>query len=132
MSALGIVIAKLKATAGVTTLVAVAKIYPVVLPQAVAAPAIVCNIVGGRDDQMLDGAARFYEHRVSVECLAATGSAVVAIGDAVMAALENANGTFDGSVASIYFSDLDLTDFADDRSLARRILHFRVRWRPPA
>lgn len=131
MSAIGIVVTKLKTTAGVTALVPSARIYPVIFPQGVTAPAIVVNIVGGRDEQMLTGAGKFYEHRVSVECLAVDGSTAVAIGDAVMAALQDVvKATIAGHAGTdVAFADTDVTDYADDRSLARRILHFRVRWR---
>lgn len=131
MSAIDIAIAKLVATPGVTNITTPARIYPIVVPQTAEAPFIVVNIVTGRDDLLLAGAGQYYLGRVSVDCCAATASAAVALGNAVMAALQDVVKESIGAYTDvdIYFATTDMTDVADDRSMCRRLLHFYVRWR---
>ncbi|TIX28923.1 DUF3168 domain-containing protein [Mesorhizobium sp.] len=131
MSALSIAITKLKATSAVTSKTTAARIYPVDLPQGASQPCLVVNIASGYDEHMLSGAGKYYRNRVTVECNAPTSEAVMALGDAVMAALEdNVNatiGTFTGITTQ--FADLDRTDYTDDRTTYRRTLDFFIRWR---
>ncbi|AZO29424.1 DUF3168 domain-containing protein [Mesorhizobium sp. M1B.F.Ca.ET.045.04.1.1] len=131
MSALEIAITKLTATSAVTSITTAAGIYPIDLPQGASAPCLVVNIVSGFDEQMLDGAGKYYRHRVTVECNAYTADEAMALGDAVMSALqENINATI-GSFSGVttQFADLDRTDTSDDRSTYRRLLDFFIRWR---
>ena len=131
MSALEIAVTKLGATSSVTTITGAIGIYPISLPQTAAPPCVLVNIVSGQDEHMLTGAGKLYLHRVSVECLATTAAGVMALGDAVMAALEdNANatiGSFTG--VSTQWADIDRTDLSDDRTVYRRTLDFFIRWR---
>lgn len=130
MSAIEIVITKLKATAAVTALVPKASHYPIMWPEAAQPPAIVINIAGDSDEQMLSGAGKYYETRVRIESMAVSGTAVIAIGNAVRDALQDiVKATIAG------FHDVDITyngqftDWADDRSMARVVSDFSVRWR---
>ncbi len=130
MSAISIVITKLKATAAVTSKVPAAKIFPLMFPQNTAAPAITVNTVGDTDPQMLSGAAAYYDTRVRIEMLAEDPTSVVAIGDAVRAALQD---VLKATIAGYHDVDITyttyFTDWADDRSLARYTSDFSVRWR---
>lgn len=131
MSALSIAVTKLKATSAVTTKTTAARVYPIDLPQGASQPCLVVNLISGYDEHMLTGAGKYYRSRVSVECMATTPESVMALGDAVMAALEdNVNATIGTYVGvTTQFADLDRTDYADDRTTYRRVLDFFVRWR---
>lgn len=131
MSALEIAVTKLKATSAVTSKTTAVRIYPIDLPQGAQQPCLVVNIASGYDEHMLTGAGKYYRHRITVECLAATPEAVIALGDAVMTAMEdNVNATI-GAFAGVttQLADLDRTDYTDDRTTYRRTLDFFVRWR---
>lgn len=131
MSALTIAITKLATTSAVTDLTGTVGVYPINFPQTAVMPCVVVNIVSGFDEKMLTGAAKFYRHRVSVDCLADTALGAMALGDAVMSALEdNVNATI-GSFTGVssQFADTDRTDFSDDRSVYRRTLDYFIRWR---
>jgi hypothetical protein len=130
MSAIEIVITKLKATGAVTTLIPKASIYPIMWPETAQPPAVVVNVAGDSDVQMLTGAGGYYDTRVRVEALATTGTAALAIGKAILTALESVvKATIGG------FHDVDIiyngqfTDWADDRSMCRHSSDFSVRWR---
>lgn len=130
MSALAIVIAKLKATSGVTSITGAKGIYPIDLPQDASPPCVIANIVTGDDELMLTGAGKYYRGLVTVECLAVTPDAVIALGNAVIAALEDVvSQTLAGHVANILKGNSDFTDISDDRSTYRRTVDFKVRWR---
>lgn len=134
MSSIGIIVTKLKATPGVTALVPKASIYPIKWPQMAQPPALVLNLVGGTDRQMLNGAARYYSGRVNIEVLDTDASSVDAIGRAVITALES---VVKAAIASCRDVDIayeggDFTDWADDRSMARWTIPFRVDWKPAA
>lgn len=131
MSALSIAITKLAATSAVTSKTTVARIYPIVFPQTASLPCLVANVVSGYDEHMLDGAGKYYRNRISIECLAASAEEVIALGDAVMSALQdNVNATI-GAFTGVttQFADLDRTDYSDDRTTYRRTLDFFIRWR---
>lgn len=130
MSAITIVITKLKATVAVTNLVPKASHYPIMWPEAAQPPANVVNVVGESDPQMLTGAGKYYDTRVRIESMATTGTAAIAIGEAVRDALQD---VVKGTIAG--FHDVDIiyngqfTDWADDRSIARVTTDVSVRWR---
>lgn len=131
MSALAIAITKLKATPAVTSLTTAAGVYPIDMPQQATAPCLVVNLTSGYDEHMLSGAGKYYRNRITVECLAVGPEAVVALGDAVLAALQdNVNATI-GAFTGVttQFADLDRTDFSNDRTTYRRTLDFFIRWR---
>jgi hypothetical protein len=130
LSALTIVNTTLLDAPGVTSLVGT-KVYPVVSPAQTAPPVIVVNRVSGDDDAMLSGAMRYYRNRMQVDCIAVTAKSAEQIGEAVLDAL---NGVVKATIAGcmdvdILFASTDQTDFADDRSIFRRLLQFNVRWR---
>lgn len=131
MSALAIVRAKLLATPAVVAITPASKIHPIMLPEATAAPAIVLNIVGGSDVQVLAGAGGYYDQRVRTECMATTATGVSDLAGKVLAALENVvKATIAGyRDVDIAFAGTENTDWADDRSLARWIRDYSVRWR---
>lgn len=129
MSAIEIVIARLKATPAVTALVPKASHYPIVWPETALPPVNVLNVVGDSDPQTLAGGSRYYNTRIRIDSLATTGTAAVAIGSAVRDALDVTKATIAG------YHDVDIaylgqsTDWADDRSMARVITDASVRWR---
>lgn len=130
MSAITIIRTKLGATSAVTTLVPKASMYPIMWPQAAQPPAIIINLVGDVDVQMLSGAGRYYDSRIRLECIHTSPTETVAIGDAVQAALEDVVKATIGA-----FTDVDIqylsrfTDWADDRSMCRDTADYSVRWR---
>lgn len=107
-------------------------VYPIELPEKAQPPCILLNLAGGSDSQTLGGAGRYYETRVSVECNALTADEAIDLGEAALTTLESITKQKVGILfqdIDIYFADTDYTDVSDARSLKRRILHFRVRWR---
>lgn len=133
MSAIAIVLNKLKGTPAVVTVVPKANMHPIMWPQTAQPPALVVNLVGGSDPQMLVGAARYYDARVRIECMALTGNDVVAIGEAVKAAIESVVKATVGSFRDVDIAYLsDFTDWADDRSMARHTADYSVRYRAAA
>ena len=133
MSAISIVLTKLKATAAVVAKVPKANMHPIMWPQTAQPPALVVNSVGGRDEQVLEGAAGYYEGRVRIESMAITGNDAVAIGEAVKAALESVvKAAIGGFVDVDIFYLTDFTDWADDRSMARVSADYSVRYRAAA
>lgn len=137
MSALSIAIAKLRSVAGVTALVPAARIFPIEAPQELAPPFIIINLTSERDEQLLNSAGGYFDSRISVECVGATGTSANDIGEAVKKALQNVIKQDIVSLGAspvtylgvdIMKADTDLTDRADDRSLSRRIIDFYVRW----
>lgn len=117
--------------AAVTAFTTAQRIYSISAPQTVPSPYIVMNIVGGSDGKKLDGQEQYPVARIAVECCAQTGTEAYNIGEAVKAALldkiKDTVLTFKD--VDVVFADTDLTDYDDARTMARRILHFRVRWR---
>lgn len=132
MSSIAIVVTKLKATTSVTTLVPKASIYPIMFPQGASAPAILVNLAGGRDRELIGGAGQYYSSRVNLEILDTDPSNVDALGKAVIAALGDVvKQTVAGCVdVDIAYDGGDFTDWADDRSMARWTIPFRVDWKP--
>lgn len=129
MSATNIVIQALLAAPGVTGIVG-QRINPLSLPQGEALPAIIVYPVSETDEQMLSGAARYYEGRVTVDCQSVSSGQVDQLGEAVKAALEDkTNQSFAGKVATILKQGSDFAEYNDERSLARRVIDFTVRWR---
>lgn len=138
MSAISIAIAKVRSVTAVTDVVAATKLYPIEAPQGATTPFCIFNLVAERDEQMMSGAGRLYDSRVSIECVGATGTMANHIGELVKTALESVvKETITVSVVSpsqvftgvdIMKADTDVTDRADDRSMTRRTLDFYVRW----
>lgn len=132
MSSIEIVVAKLKATAGVTDLVSKASIYPIMWPERAQPPVLVVNLAGGKDRQLVTGAGRYYHGRILIEVLATSATDVTAIGKATITALENVvKQTIAGyRDVDIAYDGGDFTDWADDRSMARWTIPFTVDWKP--
>lgn len=130
MSAISIIITKLKATPAVTMLVGGPSIYPIMWPETAQPPAIVVNVAGDSDVQMLTGAGGYYDTRVRIEAMAVSGTAALVIGDAIRSELQD---VIKATIAG--FHDVDIiyngqfTDWADDRSMCRHSSDFSVRWR---
>lgn len=131
MSALDIAITRLAQNAGVTAITTSRNIYPISAPQNATAPYLIVNVVSTRDERMLTGAGRYPRSRVSVECVASTPTGAMALGAAVMAALDNIVKANVGSFSSVdsLFADTDVTIAADDRSSFKRTLDFFIRHR---
>lgn len=132
MSAMQIVITKLVATSAVTALVPASKIFPVTVGQGTNPPAITVSEMPRRDQPLLEGGASgYYEQRVTVDCMAETAEAGLAIANAVFGAL---HGPTKASISG--FSDVDILEkggagsgYSDDRSLFTAGMDFSVRWR---
>ena len=129
MSAIPIVIAALQASAPVVALVGT-NIHAIVAPQAGAFPSCVVMATSESEEYALaEGAIGLPEARVTVICRGSSAGDVSRLGDAVVAALKNARGTFAGSAATIWRDDVDSTDYTDEGKAFRRIVGFRVSYR---
>lgn len=106
--------------------------YPLELPERAAPPCNLLMLVGGRDDQLLSGAARYYEGRIRIESIAVDQTAAMNLGTAVRTALESiVKQTVAGATdVDVWFDNFDTADRADDRSTFRRIQDFGVRYKP--
>lgn len=100
-------------------------------------PFIVVSLVSERSNSRLDDAAGQYEALVSIACHAASPAALIDFSEEVKADLERITlGAYDdGKVPptnavgfSFHKADADVTDYADDLSIYRRIMDFRVLW----
>ena len=86
MSATTLMVAQLKATAGVTAIVG-AKVYPMIAPQSAALPYIIYEKPLDVPVNTATGADATSQKRFAVSCFAATYSGAHALGAAVAAAL---------------------------------------------
>jgi hypothetical protein len=78
---------------------------------------------------MLDGMRNIPKGWVSIACYADTFPGVENLGNAVIAALQDAVGTFRGNSAALSRDDVDGFDFLPADRAHRRILGFSVRYR---
>jgi hypothetical protein len=131
MSAMQIIIDRLKASPTVTASVPAGSILPVKAPQGLAPPYLLVNLIGEPDRNLLGGAGRYYQSRVSITVIALTGTSAINIGTAVKLALDSVVKASSGSFRDIdiYTEGTDYTDTNDDQSVARRIIDFYVDWR---
>lgn len=116
------------------------RVFPVVAPQGAARPYVIARTIAEDDEQILSGAARYYESRVEVQVIADSATTADAIGEVVKTALEDVTamtvlddaspaGTIATSV-TIVKAGADVSDHSADRTVFRRVLDFTVRWRP--
>jgi hypothetical protein len=126
MNAIDLVIDALKKNNGVTSKTTLSRIYPLRVPQQQTLDHIVVNIVSGNDEQMLGGNAGLNVSRVQVDCMSKTASGAIALGDAVIAALEKKPANAHQQLRDCYRDGIDASDFSDDSEFARRILGFYV------
>lgn len=131
MSAISIATGIQRGNAGVTAITNKAGIYPIDLPQGVGLPCTVTNVVSGLDEPMLEGAAKYYLNRVTINCLAATSEQAETLRNAVMAALEDNKNLTLGRFKDIStrFANFERTDKSDGRGTYRWTLDFYIRWR---
>lgn len=88
MSALVITTQTLLANAGVTAIVG-KNVFPVYIPQAYAAPAVIVHLISQEEEVLLQGATIWPEARVSLECRANDAIVADRLGEAVIAALRD-------------------------------------------
>lgn len=131
MSAVGIVI-KLMTDAAPLAGVAGATIYPVAPPPNNKAPYYLVNLIAEQGWENVDGAARVYDSRVTVECIGRTATEAYNMGQAVIAVLEDVTKqTVNGHPSTdVRKGDTDVTDTVDATSSFRRSVDFSVNWRP--
>ena len=128
MSAIEIVTAILLADATITGKVGTA-VTPLVARQGQALPYITLDLVSEDEDQHLVGATGSFEARVAVHFHGATYGEADALAEDGKAALGNVtNRAVAGATVSVWKDGADVSDFADDRSLYRRIIDFTARW----
>jgi hypothetical protein len=128
MSALSVIEAILSAAAPVTALVA-DRIFYTTAPQGAPRPYLVLIQTVERDEPMLGGMAGYPESMVNVSCYADDFPAVEALGNAVIATLQDAAGTWRGKTATLQRDDVDSFDFLPADKTHRRITGFAVRYR---
>ncbi len=133
MSSVAITIQALLAAPGVTALVA-DRIYPIAAPPfndpGEHHDDIIVNLIHEDDEMLLQGAARFPEARVSIECRSVSAASAIRIGEAVKTALQEIAGdTFAGRKAWFFKEGTDATERNDSVGLSRRHLDFYVRWK---
>lgn len=140
MSALSIMTRLLLDAPAVTALVST-KVRSFSAEQQLAPSYIVLNLAGNTDEQMLEGAGKYYEARVTVEATALTGSLANQIGETVIDAIGSVvkatvygggSPTLPiGEDVDVFLAGSDYSDTSDDRSTFRRQIDFTVRWRKP-
>jgi hypothetical protein len=128
MRALSIVHAILTAAAPVIAIVG-SRVYYSVAPQG--SPLPYCVLIGTaeRDETLLAGAAQYPEGLISVACYADDFPTVEALGNAVIAAAQEAVGTWRGRAATVMRDEGDSFDWLPGDRTHRRIVGFRVRYR---
>lgn len=131
MSAVAIVVNKLLAASEVTAVVGT-KVYPVLVPQGIALPAITINLISTVDQPHLNGPGLYYRSIVQVDVIGTTASFVLDAGEKVIAAL---NGIIKATVLSCEDVDVlldsgsDFTEYDETATSFRRVIRFAVRWR---
>jgi len=128
MSGLPVVEAILSETPTVTALVS-DRIFYTVAPQGTACPYVVIIGTLERDEPMLEGQAQYPEGLVNVVCYADNFPTVESLGNAVIAALQDASGTWRGRAATLMRDDVDGFDYLPADRVHRRIVGFLVRFR---
>lgn len=128
MSALPVIEAILSAAAPVTGIVS-NRIFYSVAPQGAAVPYIVLIGTSEGDEVLLQGQAQFPEGLISVAMYGADFPAVESLGDAVIAALQDAAGTYRGRTATVMRDGGGSFDFLPADRIHRRIDNFSVRYR---
>ncbi len=116
------------------------RVFSIVAPQGAPAPHVVLGMSGERDEQILVGAGRYPETRATVACIATTPTAAIELGETVKRAIEDINSAVVDNdspaafrfEATIFKDGADVTDHSDDRTIFRRVIDFRVRWRNAA
>lgn len=121
----------LKRHAPLVAITTAARIYPIMAPQTAVSPYIVMHLLSTTDGKKLDGQDQYSVARVQVDCNSQSATQSWEMGEQVRAALldiikQTAIGYVD---IDVIFADVDMTDYDDARTMARRLLQFRVRWR---
>lgn len=131
MSAIQIATYILSRNAAVKAIATAAKVFPIDAPQNTVAPYITVNLVSGQDEHLLDGAGKYYQHRVTVESIGRSPAEALNLGDAALAAVENTiKQHVDTFVdVDIHFADVDFTQPNDSRTAYQRVQQFYIRWR---
>lgn len=127
MSALPIVESILSASPAVASKVG-NRVYYVTAPQGAPRPHVVMVQTVERDEKLLAGQAQYPESLINVIVVADTFPEVEDIGNAVIAALQDAAGTYRTRHASLAREDVDSFDFLPGDRVHRRILGFSVRY----
>ena len=106
------IVAHLVADLNVTALVGT-RIYPKLLPQSPAYPAVVLHLISGGTDHTHDGPDGIAEVRYQIDCLAPTIAAATAAAEAVRVALDGYQGTM-GGAGGVLVDSVFLVDSRDD------------------
>jgi hypothetical protein len=135
MSVVPAIITALLANSGVTTLVG-NRIDASFGAQGSRGPSLIVYAASEVDVPQLNGAMDFPAARVTVECRANRASVADQVGDAVIAALKNLNGDFDGKTVQVVgwaHIASDTSQYDENNTLYRRIIDFKCRYRtaPP-
>jgi hypothetical protein len=131
MSALPVIEAILTASAPVQNIVS-GKVFYTTAPQGTAAPYVVIVGTNEDDETLLQGAAKFPESFVTTVSYGADFPTVETLGNAVIAALADADGVWRGRKAKVSRDAGDSFDFIEATRTHRRITNFLVRYRPYA
>ena len=136
MSGINITTKTLLASPAVTLVVG-QRIYPLFSPQGAALPNIIVHLISEPDHNMLSGAGKYYESRVSVECRTAGNvPQLFGLANAVIAAMQDKiEYGIASCVATIRKEGSDETDSSDEANAqgtvdsVRRIIDFYIHWR---
>lgn len=107
-----------------------ARIYPLMAPQTVISPYIVLHEISTTDASKLDGQNQYGVSRIQVDCNSQNATQAYEMGNLARDALQDII-----KQKAIGFVDIDVffamaqTDYDDARTMCRRLLQFRVRWR---
>lgn len=128
MSAITLISKVLLASAAVTAKVD-DRVNPGLSPQDGSFPDIILYQSGGSEGYNLCGSDEYPEDRISVECRAESYGAMDRLGDDVIVALRNFNGTIDSNQLTVFKEGTDVYDYGENSSIHRRIIDFRARYR---
>jgi hypothetical protein len=126
MSAVSLTVKALLAAPAVAAITT--RIQPAPLEQGLALPAIAVALSAEDEETLLAGASQYMESSVQIHCLADMPDHIK-LGEAVKNALRDLLFVSGGLYASFTKEPVDMTDFADDQSTARRLMSFSIRWR---
>ncbi|TPM36638.1 DUF3168 domain-containing protein [Mesorhizobium sp. B2-3-5] len=128
MSGAHIVHAILASDSTVTGLVG-DRIFYTIAPQEAALPHVVILKGGLTEEIMLGGASGYPSERITLACHGADFAASETLGDAVIAATHDKQGTFAGKEATVWRDDVEATDYLPANRTQRRLVGVNIRWR---
>lgn len=114
-----------------------ASVYVVVAPQTTPLPFVVLSLIHEAQDFVIEGANPAFTSRISVACHGATPAGAEVLAEEVKATFETVINRIMTDASSppvpwagvtMWKEGTDLTNYADDLTVFRRIIDWRLRW----